>query len=172
MHISINAGHTAKGPGSGAVYKGFNEGEITREVAKALKAQLRAKGHTVHDSTVDSATSSSAYLRKVCQLANDSGAELFISIHCNASTAHQGHGVECWTWKGAKIPQATKTCQNLAALGFKNRGIKDGSKLYVIKHTKAKAILVELFFLDNYNDRKLYLEHGAEKIAEAIAKSL
>ena len=30
--------------------------------------------------------------------ANDSGTELFISLHCNASSNHQGHGVEIYTW--------------------------------------------------------------------------
>lgn len=172
MKISINAGHTKTGPGSGAAYKGFNEGVITRAVAKALTAKLKQRGHTVHDSTVDRALTQNAYLRKVCQLADNSGAELFISLHCNASTLHTGHGVECYTWKGERHAQAVRICQNLEALGYKNRGVKDGSKFYVVRQTKAKAILVELFFLDNYKDRKLYLEHGAEKLAEAIAASI
>lgn len=172
MRISINAGHTKTGPGSGAVYKGFNEGEIVRAVAKALKAKLRQKGHSVHDSTVDTASTQNAYLRKVCTLANSSDADLFISLHCNASATKKGHGVECWTWKGAKVPQAVAINKNLEKLGFKNRGIKDGRKLYVVKNTKATAVLVELFFLDNYTDRSLYLKHGAEKIAQAITDSI
>lgn len=172
MRISINAGHTIKGPGSGAIYKGFNESEINREVVKILKTILRQRGHSVHDSTVDSATTQNAYLRKVCERVNNSDAELFISLHCNASTLHTGHGVECYTWKGAKHAHASKICANLAKLGFRNRGIKDGRNLYVVKNTKPTAILVELFFLDNYEDRKLYLEKGAEQIAAAIAKSI
>ncbi len=172
MKISVNAGHTAKGAGYGAVYKGFRESELTRAVVKALIPKLKKRGHVVHKSTVDAATSQNAYLKKVCQLANGSGAELFISVHCNASAAHKGHGAECFTWKGKNVPQAAKICAEMADLGFKNRGVKDGSGLYVVKHTKATAILVELFFLDNYTDRKLYLEHGAERIAEAIARSI
>lgn len=172
MKISINAGHTKIGAGYGASYKGFHESELTRAVAKALKAKLRKKGHTVHDSTVDTASTQSAYLRKVCDLVNGSGAELFISLHCNASVTHLGKGVECYTWKGKKNATASKICANMAKLGLKNRGVKDGSKLYVIKHTKPTAILVELFFLDNYTDRKVYLEQGAEQIAEALARSI
>ncbi len=172
MRISINAGHTKAGAGSGAEYKGFNEGDITRAVAKALTAKLRKRGHTVHNSTVDSATSQNAYLKKVCNLANQSGAELVISLHCNASAAHTGHGVECWTWKGRKVPVAVQICKSLASLGFKNRGIKDGSGFYVVKHTKATAVLVELFFLDNETDRALYKKHGVDNIAEAIASSI
>ena len=58
----------------------------------------------------------------------------------------------------------------MSKLGFRNRDIKDGRNLYVVKNTYAKAILVELFFLDNYTDRKRYLELGADKIATAYLK--
>jgi N-acetylmuramoyl-L-alanine amidase len=172
MKIAVGAGHTRTGKGTGAYYKGFNESEITRKVVKALIPKLKQKSHTVVDVTVDQASSQNAYLKKVCQLVNDSGAELFISVHCNASGTHLGRGVECYTWKGKKNPTATKICANVAKLGTKNRGVKDGSGLYVIKHTKPSAILVELFFLDQYNDRKMYLDHGAEELAEAIAKAI
>lgn len=172
MKITVNAGHTVRGAGYGASYKGFHESEITREVVKALIPKLKKRGHVVHNSTVDSAASQNAYLKKVCQLVNDSGAELFISVHCNASTSKLGRGVECFTWYGVKHAIAAKICANVAKLGTKNRGVKDGSKLYVVKHTKPKAILVELFFLDQYNDRKLYLDHGAEELAEAIAQAI
>ncbi len=172
MKIAINAGHTVSGPGSGAVYKGFNEGELTRAVAKALTTQLRAKGHTIVNATVDKASSQNAYLREVCRIANNSGAELVISLHCNASATRKGYGAECWTWKGEKVKQAVKICENLAAMGFRNRGIKNGSNLYVVRNTWATAILVEMFFLDNYTDRKIYLEQGANKIAAAIAAGI
>lgn len=172
MKISINAGHTKEGPGGGAVYKCFVESDITRLVAKALTKHLQKAGHTVHNSTVDSATSQTAYLQKVVKLADQSGAELFISLHCNASAAHSGHGVECWTWKGAKVPAAVKICKNLEALGFRNRGVKDGSSFYVVRNTKAPAVLVEMFFLDNDKDRALFIQHGVDKIAAAIAASI
>lgn len=172
MKIAINAGHTVRGPGTGAEYKGFNEASITRAVVKALIPKLKKRGHTIINATVDSASSQNAYLKKVCQLVNDSGAELFISLHLNASGTHLGRGVECYTWYGVPHSIASKICENIAKLGSKNRKVKDGSGMYVIKHTKPKAILVELFFLDQYNDRKMYLDHGAEELAEAIAKAI
>jgi N-acetylmuramoyl-L-alanine amidase len=121
---------------------------------------------------VDTATSSSAYLKQVVKASNTSGAEWFISIQCNASAAHTGYGVECWTYKGNKHEAAKRICTNLSSLGFRNRGIKDGRNLYVVKNTTAKAILIKLFFLDNYTDRKRYLEVGADKKAEAIAEAI
>ena len=172
IRISVNAGHTASGAGYGAEYKGFRESEINRAVVKALIPKLKKLGHTVHNSTVDKAATNTAYLSQVVKSANNSGAELFLSIHCNASTAHTGYGVECWTYKGNKHEAAKRICANLSSLGYRNRGIKDGRNLYVVKNTTAKAILVELFFLDNYTDRKLYLDLGADKIATAIADAI
>ena len=172
MKIAINAGHTLTGKGYGASYKGFHESLLTREVARALIPKLKARGHKIIDATVDSATSQNSYLRKVCDTVNASDADLFISLHLNASKSKLGRGVECYTWYGVKHTIAAKICANVAKLGTKNRGVKDGSGLYVIKHTKPKAILVELFFLDQYNDRKMYLDHGAEELAEAIAKAI
>jgi N-acetylmuramoyl-L-alanine amidase len=172
IKISINAGHTAAGAGYGAEYKGFRESEINRAVVAALIPKLQKLGHTVHNSTVDKATTNKAYLSQAVKSSNNSGAELFLSIHCNASAAHTGYGVECWTYKGAPHPAAKRICANMAKLGFRNRGIKDGRNLYVVKNTTAKAILIELFFLDNYTDRKLYLELGADKIAQAIADAI
>jgi N-acetylmuramoyl-L-alanine amidase len=121
---------------------------------------------------VDKANTNSAYLKQVVKSSNNSGAELFLSIHCNAYAAHTGHGVECWTYKGTQHTAAKKICSNMAKLGFRNRGIKDGRNLYVVKNTTAKAILVEMFFLDIYKDRKLYLDLGADKIAQAIADAI
>ncbi len=141
-------------------------------MACALIPRLLKLGHTVHNSTVDKAETSQAYLREAVKSANKSDAELFISIHCNASSAHTGHGVECWTYKGAQHAIAKRICANMAKLGFRNRGIKDGRNLYVVRNTDAKAILIELFFLDNYTDRKRYLELGADKIAQAIADAI
>ena len=172
IRISVNAGHTAAGAGYGAEYKGFRESEINRAVVKALIPKLKKLGHTVHNSTVDKATTNKAYLGQVVKSSNNSGAELFISIHCNASTAHTGYGVECWTYKGNQHEAAKRICTKMSSLGFRNRGIKDGRNLYVVKNTTAKAILIELFFLDNYTDRKLYLEHGADKIAATIAEAI
>ena len=61
----------------------------------------------------------------------------------------------CAIYKGNKHEVAKRVFANLSRPGYRNRGINDGRNLYVVKNTTAKAILVELFFLDNYTDRKL-----------------
>lgn len=173
MLISINAGHTKQGQkGAGATYDGWYEGDITRAVANELGTLLRRKGYKTHSSAVDKASSQNVYLKKVCDMANDSNADLFISLHTNASSSHKAKGCEVFTWKGVKHKEAVNICNNLNKLGFTNRGVKDGSKLYVIKNTKSKALLVELFFIDNETDRALYTLHTAKKLAEAIADAI
>lgn len=172
MKISINCGHTKTGQGYGAVYKGNKESEITRLIGNELIKLLKQKGHTVNNSTVDKAVSTNAYLKEVVNKANNSNSDLFISIHCNASSNHKGNGIECYTYKGKKLNEAIKLCYELSLKGFKNRGIKDGSKLYVVKNTKAKAILIEVFFVDNETDLSIYKKIGYKAIAQAICNAL
>lgn len=105
-------------------------------------------------------------------MVNAKNADFFISLHCNASASHTGNGVEVHTYRGRKLPQAAKVCEGLSKLGFRNRGIKDGSGLYVVKNTNPPAMLVEMLFLDNNTDQLLYKKHGCNVIARAIADAL
>lgn len=82
------------------------------------------------------------------------------------------NGCEVYTWKGERVPQAVKICKNIEELGFRNRGVKDGSAFYVIKKTTMTAILLEVFFLDNRKDCELYRKIGVKKIAQAIADGI
>lgn len=98
-----------------------------------------------------------------------SGADLFVSIHLNAGG---GHGSEVYTWKGQQTPRAVAVLKHLSELGFSNRGVKDGSKLYVIKNTKCEALLIEVCFVGSDIDYSLLHTHKAEKIAKAIYKGI
>ena len=163
--IVINAGHTKTGAGTGAS-KYLNESTETRKIAYELMKILADSGHEIIPAVFDR---SSDNLKEAVNLANNKGADLFISIHLNAGG---GQGCEVYTWKGQKVTQAVKVCNNLSSLGFRNRGVKDGSGLYVIKKTKCTAILIEVCFVDNAADSELYKKIGVNKIAQAIASAL
>lgn len=171
MVVGINCGHTKSGPGYGAVGL-IKESEHTRLVGQALVKLLRSSGISVVDCTIDQAGTQQEYLAKTVEMANKQNLDLFLSIHFNASAAHTGHGVECYTYNSAKHEEAVKICRNIANLGFSNRGVKDGSNLYVVKNTKAKVILIEVCFCDNELDASMYLTLGEEKIAQAIFESV
>lgn len=169
MKIVLNAGHTESGKGSGAI--GYmNESEETRKVVNAVKRYLTGKGHEVIVANVDKAESQAAYLYGVARKANaHADADLFVSIHLNAGG---GQGCECYTWKGKKTAPAVGVCQELNNLGFRNRGVKDGSHIYVISKTKSPAVLVEVCFVDNAKDVRQYKEVGVNRIAQAITRGI
>ncbi len=172
MTIGINCGHTISGPGSGAVGI-ISESEHTRLVGRALMGLLRAAGVNVIDCTIDKANTQQEYLSAAVALANKQDLGWFISIHFNASTSHAGHGTEVYTYEGRQYQDALDVCSNLTALGFKNRGVKEGSGMYVIRKTKARAMLIECCFCDNQADVDTYkAAGGADAVAKAICNAL
>lgn len=169
MKIVLNAGHTKSGAGSGAV--GYlHESEETRRVVNLIRYYLRGKGHEVIVANVDKAESQAAYLYGVARKANEHiDADLFVSVHFNAGG---GQGCECYTWKGKKTPAAVGVCEELNKFGFRNRGVKDGSSLYVISKTKMPALLVEVCFVDNKKDCRLYESLTVNRVAQAITRGI
>ncbi|WP_285814904.1 N-acetylmuramoyl-L-alanine amidase [Thomasclavelia cocleata] len=167
MKIAINCGHTLEGPGSGA--KGIlNESIETRNVGERLIRLLKNNGHEVINCTVDKANTQAEYLKKTVELVNKEDVDYFISIHFNAGG---GKGIEVYTYKGKILQPALNICKDIELLGFNNRGIKEGSNLYVINKTKAKSILVEVCFVDS-DDANRYLVLGPSRIAEAIYRGI
>lgn len=168
MKIGINCGHTVDGqPGSGAV--GYiSESVETRNVGRKLISLLKQCGHIVYDCTDDYATSTSDNLNTIVSIANAQPLDLFISIHFNSGG---GKGTEVFTYDGMKHAEAVNVCNALHSLGFKNRGVKDGSKLAVVRRSKAKAMLIEVCFVDTA-DADLYKNIGAERIAQAICEAV
>lgn len=165
----LNAGHTLQGGGTGAV--GFlNEAEEARKVVNALKTYLRSKGHTVVVVNVDKAKTQNEYLQAVVREANKhANAALFVPIHFNAGN---GRGSECYTWRGRSVPAAVGMCEEMHKLGFRNRGVKNGKDLYVIRKTVMETVLFEVCFVDNHLDYDLYKKVGVSKIAKAIADGI
>lgn len=172
MRIGVNCGHTIGGAGYGAVGI-IKESNHTRLVGYALMEKLKAAGVNVIDCTIDEANTQAEYLAAAVALANRQDLDWFISIHFNASGSHTGQGVEVYTYEGRQYQDALDVCGNIAALGFKNRGVKSGSGLYVVRKTKAKSMLIEVCFCDNEQDVELYNSAGgAEAIAKAIYKGI
>ena len=79
MKVFINPGHAPEGnpdPGACNVYTGLRECDVTAEVGRLTAHYLNAVG-------IETEILQSDSLYEVCQKANASEADLFISIHCN-----------------------------------------------------------------------------------------
>lgn len=165
MRIVVNAGHTKLGAGTGAK-GGLIESIETRKIAYELMKLLADTMHEVIPAVFDRDSNN---LKAAVDLSNKYKADLFISIHLNAGG---GKGCEAYTYKVAQHIQAVNACKNLNKLGFINRGVKDGTHLYVIRQTTAKAILIEVCFVDSVLDNELYKRNGVSNIAKAIYNAI
>ena len=169
MRIGLNAGHTLSGPGSGTA-GAIVESIETRRVCNRLTEMFKSSGVEVVPCTVDKAPSQSSYLQQVVNMANRTDLDWFISVHFNNDVKKAGHGVEAYTFQGRQYQDAIEVCEHIAALGFTNRGVKEGSGLYVIRKTKAKSMLIEVCFV-NDPDASAY-QQKFEQICAAIAYAL
>lgn len=167
LNIGVNDGHTLKGFGTGAVGI-IKEGEHTRLVGAEVRKLIKEAGHNAINCTVDYAGSVDESLAKIVEQANRQDLDWIILIHFNAGG---GHGVEAYTYEGRQYQDALDICKNISDLGFKNRGVKNGTGLYAIRKTKAKSMLIEVCFVDTA-DANQYLKVGYKAIAKAIVEGL
>lgn len=163
---NVHAGHNSIVPGAS---KYLNEVTEDRKVKNKVIQLLKAAGHTVYDCTDDSGKTVGANLANIVAKCNKHTVDLDISIHLNAGG---GTGAEVFYYTGSaagKTKAAAISQKVAAALGIRNRGAKSSSGLYVLKNTKATAILVECCFVDSKTDQgKWNVDKCAAAIVEAI----
>ncbi|SCN21686.1 Autolytic lysozyme [Clostridium sp. N3C] len=164
MKFGIDIGHNVSGDtGASGIRR---EDELNKEVGTRVIDKLRILGHTVILCTPSSATSVANSLYQRVKKANDNKVDVFASIHFNAGG---GRGSEVFATSEAGKAIAKKVLNEIVALGFVNRGVKEGNWLYVIRNTVAPAILIECAFVDSKEDMSRY---NADAMASAIVTGL
>ena len=166
MKFGIDLGHGV-GPDRGAVGN-IEEETIINDVGTLVISKLKALGHSVVELRPDSATSVQDSLQQRYNKSDYYNVDMCVSIHANAGG---GIGTEVFTYNAKEVPQAVAVLNNIVSLGFRNRGIKDGNSLAMVKRPKATAMLIEICFVDS-SDSDLYKSIGADKIADAIVNGL
>ncbi|MFW6359541.1 MAG: N-acetylmuramoyl-L-alanine amidase [Chroococcales cyanobacterium] len=166
MKFAIDMGHNCP-PDIGAT--GIEqEDTLTKAVGQRVINKLEALGYSTVNCTPTWASSVGDSLRKRVYTANVKDVDVYVSIHFNAFNGN-ANGTEVFAVSDSGRKMAQPVLENLVALGFYNRGVKNGSHLYVLKNTHMPAILVECCFIDSRKDMGMY---NTEKVANAIVKGL
>jgi len=173
MRIFIDAGHNHSGADTGAQGNGLKEQEVTFLIADRLRALLLAAGHVVKMSrerlTDNVGNTLSSSIGGRAQMANEWGADLFISIHCNAYDG-SARGTETLVYSlGGRAETYARQIQSaiVARLKTTDRGVKARPELGVLRLTSMPAVLIETAFIDNASDAALLKNRSAD-FAEAI----
>lgn len=179
--IYIDPGHNHSGADAGAAGNGLREQDITYLIASRVEKILLAKGVTVKMSrnsltaNVTEGGTVNDSLRARYSEANNWGADLFVSVHCNAHTNTSAKGSEVYCYKsGTKSETLAKNILNglIWNTDLISRGVKTANYA-VIKHTNMPAVLVETGFITNSQDAKvLGAEDGQKQIAKGIAEGI
>lgn len=167
-YIVIDPGHG--GSDHGAIRNNISEKNITLDISKRVQKLLEKKGYEVY---MTRETDETVSLQERVDISENVSPDIFVSIHVNSSNSESPHGLETHYYKNNSLLLAkTVHASLLNNISANNRGLFK-SKFYVINHTTAPAILVEIGFLSNPSERaQLVTESRKQATAKAIAEGI
>ena len=167
--IVLDPGHGGNDPG--AVSGTRREADDVLRLALAVQQQLQARGQRV---IMTRSTNTAVSLAERSAISNRNNADLFVSIHRNASTNTAANGVENYVFTTAPAPtvQAAFDVLDLVVdAGVQNnRGVIRGN-FAVLRNTQAPAMLLEMGFISNARDNQLF-DQNFNAYATAIARGI
>ena len=166
IKVYIDQGHNPQSPNAGAEGNGYKEQDLTFAVGRELYDLLTANpDYEARLSRPTAETilgeSNAESLRLRVEDANRWGADVFLSLHANASVDPSVSGSEAlvYSTNSAAYPLAEDILRNLAIqTGLRNRGIFVRPGLYVLRKSTMPAVLVEMGFISNASDARLMAE--------------
>lgn len=182
LTVCIDPGHG--GYDTGAISKALNvnEKDLVLDVSLKLGELLEDENiEVIYTRDTDDVPwkTQTKSLQKRCEISNTSRADIFISIHANAYPYKKVvRGTEIWcrfeNTKAEKLAKIIST--KLSDIGFtENRGLRyeKDKGLYVLRHTNATSVLVELGYISDPTDTKFLIsEEGKAQCAKAIAEAI
>ena len=166
--VVVDAGHGGKDPG--AMYDGYNEKDFVLPMALEVGQRLEAAGCRVIYSRDDDTYIT---LSDRADLANELGADIFISIHANAMPQKPNiNGLETYCYKlGGQAEVLANYVHDaiLEAASPEDRGVRTAN-YYVLRETDMPAILVETGYMSNADECQKLADATYQKaLARGIA---
>lgn len=166
--VVLDPGHG--GSDYGAIRAGINEKDINLDIAKRVEALLVSRGVSVamtreYDQTV-SLQDRTIFTENNCP-------DIFVSVHVNSSVKPEINGIETHYYHSNSVNLAQTIHSSLVScVKSPDRGLFK-SRFYVINHTSVPAVLVEIGFISNCNERaELVSEQRKQQTATAIADGI
>ncbi len=166
--ITINGGHSARSTGASGC--GYKEHQETRNLKNEVISCFKQVGQKYKDTTSDK-SNQQAVLDEQIHLCNVNPVKgrLDVSIHFNGGSSI-GTGTEVYYYTEKQLASHVSSLISKEA-GWRDRGAKQNKGLYFLKHTTAPSILIEVCFITNCNDMKIY-EKKRKALAETICYAL
>jgi N-acetylmuramoyl-L-alanine amidase len=170
IKVIIDPGHGGKDPGT--LYGDIFEKDITFVISQKVEKLLTKEGYTVL-MTREGDSFINKYGR--VEFANKQDTALYVSIHCNFLEYGKANGIEIYY--GAKGNADKLLASEIHKEIIKETGAADRGKkpedYVVIRDVKAPAVLVEVGYLSDEEERKkLGMDDYQDKLAVGITKGI
>ena len=188
--VFLDPGHGGRDPG--AVYNGLREKDLNMSIYRKLRSELEKLGYTVltsrdKDVYVD-------YVTERSEMVNKTDADVFISIHFNATGVPGANrsGVETYIYEPdpditprinkvahddpTRLSESKRLADNIhnsvvSIAGANDRGVH-GSNYAVLRETVKPAVLLELGYIDSPEYKKISDDKYQNKLVEGIVTGL
>ena len=183
--VMLDPGHGGYDPGA-ITKQGVYEKSINLQIAQKVEEMLGPSGIEVFltreedvdyvpDGVKGKTTKKQIDLNRRIDMAKDANADIFVSLHVNATASGQDSGAETFyqfqSESGQRLAELIQ--QELIKVPAMNRRIAKPGDFYIIKNTKMPAVIVEVGYLSSMKEqKKLQQSWYQEQLARAIAKGI
>ena len=169
--VVIDPGHGGKDPGATSYY-GYYEKTVNLSIARKVASHLENRGVRV---IMTRNSDTFIELNERADIANRTGADLFVSIHADAHQSRSQNGYTIYvahsaSWSSKKIGIAIE--QSMGQTGLSSKGIRNAD-FRVLVRTACPAVLIECGYLTNPSEAALLDDSDfQDRIARSIADGI